>query len=247
MNDYVTKPIDAKDLWRALTQWIKPMERELPVGFVSPEDSNQNINVPQINGIDTQTALSRVGNNLELYTSLLKRFFDEYKDLTTRVKNSLGLKNDTDAKRDVHSAKGVSSNLGIEKYEEHMKLLEKFIESGDDIEDLLSNIDDTYNILLVEVENSGILKNIESMVKEAKDLNTTNILSELELAKTSLIKRKPKPALELFSNLKSYDLTGDIISIIDETKSLLDKYKMKEAVLLLDKLIDIFSSMDSTQ
>ncbi|MGL1891861.1 MAG: response regulator [Spirochaetaceae bacterium] len=240
MDDYVTKPINPTDLWRALTQWIEPGEREVPIDLLSKVSLEQTVKIPKIDGIDTVTGLSRAGNNQELYIRLLKQFFENFNDLPDKIKGYIKSNQMDDAKRHAHTAKGVSSNLGIDKYWESMIELEKSINNENNIDDLLNTIDSLFKTLLLEVEKSGLLNDQKKDNYSQNKLDVQSTINKLEDVKSSLLKRKPKPALELLLELKKYDLSDNIKLVINDSKTLLDRYKMKEAIILIDSLIELF-------
>ncbi|MGL1892900.1 MAG: transporter substrate-binding domain-containing protein [Spirochaetaceae bacterium] len=242
MNDYVTKPIETDSLWKSLNKWIKSGERNLPENFTNNDNLNDKTGIPKIDGIDTVTGLKRVGNNIELYTKLLSRFLDDQKDFTGKIRKLLKDENNEEAKREVHTAKGVSSNLGINNYWEEMKLMEILIEDDKELEDFFNKVDEDYNNVLIAVHSSGILDNKDEQSEDKKEVDIPFLLNELEAVKLTLIKRKPKPTLELLSTLSSYNITDEIKSIVNEIKTSLEKYKMKEAIVSIDKLIKLLES-----
>ncbi|MCP4408514.1 MAG: response regulator, partial [Gammaproteobacteria bacterium] len=60
MNDFIAKPIDERELYKALIKWIKPAQREIPPPF-TPEKMAVELwdDIPEdIPGIDLKTALA---------------------------------------------------------------------------------------------------------------------------------------------------------------------------------------------
>ena len=73
MNDYVTKPVDPASLFKTLTKWIKPGERELPedYGGRQPRQRQEEEALPDLPGIDVQNGVSRVGGSERRYKKVV--------------------------------------------------------------------------------------------------------------------------------------------------------------------------------
>ena len=71
--------------------------------------SFKGMNLP---GIDVETGLFRVNHNEKLYAKLLKSFLGDYYDASDRIHHHLDTKEIDEARRLVHSVKGVAANLG---------------------------------------------------------------------------------------------------------------------------------------
>ena len=118
MNDYITKPIEPNELWKTLTAWIKPEERELPDNFIPESKADDEFNLPEIPGIDIQGGIKRVGGNLKLYIKLLRQFAEDFADIEKNIR-ALIESNDLDAAvRETHTIKGVSGNIGAKELQE---------------------------------------------------------------------------------------------------------------------------------
>ncbi|MCK5504374.1 MAG: response regulator, partial [Thermodesulfovibrionia bacterium] len=109
MNEHLAKPIDPKSLFKTLEKWIKPKK---PVEIKQkPADSEEEITVPEIAGIDTEAGLQRVGGNKKLYLKLLTDFHGQYSSAVDEIQDLLKKGEDHDAERLVHTVKGVSGNI----------------------------------------------------------------------------------------------------------------------------------------
>ncbi|HEU4621582.1 MAG TPA: ATP-binding protein, partial [Burkholderiaceae bacterium] len=77
MNDFITKPIDPQALIRTLQRYVQPEACEL-------SDAGQDTSHgtwPEIDGIESQAVAHRLGDDVELFKSLLKRLIAESADL----------------------------------------------------------------------------------------------------------------------------------------------------------------------
>ena len=76
VNDYVTKPIEPRRLFAALIDWIEPREGRIeePISF-QPVDEEDNIDLPsELDGLNVEDALGRLGGNRGMYLRLLEQF-----------------------------------------------------------------------------------------------------------------------------------------------------------------------------
>ena len=82
MNDYVSKPINPKELFLALLKWIKAGTRELPES-VESKDIDEDIlgenPFPGLHTLDVQQALKRI-NNKKLFVKLLTDFYHDHRE-----------------------------------------------------------------------------------------------------------------------------------------------------------------------
>ena len=63
--------------------------------------------------IDTTFGLSQLSGNVELYTKMLGKFTQEYQNTSQQLINLLQNEDIQSAKRIVHTAKGITGNLGL--------------------------------------------------------------------------------------------------------------------------------------
>ena len=245
MNDYVTKPIVPGKLWKALTKWIKPGDRKLPDGFAIQKKSILQDSFPIIEGIDTEAGLNRVASNHKLYKNLLKKFIENYSDVTGRIAELKEQERVEEAVREAHTVKGVSANLGAEVLQKQMAEIELKLKEGGYLKDSLALADEMIGKLVRAIEKSGVTA--EEVLEESEKISITTeeMTAKLQLANESLSKRKPKPAIELLDELEKYDVPLSTREQINKISALLEKYKMKEAMKTLDSLLDYLDKTEA--
>ena len=78
MNDHVSKPIETHELFSTLLRLIKHKERpaEIEPRIKKKQAEPDLTEVPDIDGINLQAGLKRVGGNCTFYRKLLTRFYE---------------------------------------------------------------------------------------------------------------------------------------------------------------------------
>jgi|GEM_PF-999479 len=238
MNDYITKPIETDKLWQSLVQWVKPGTRDLPEGFVPVDSGQPAVDLPEIEGIDVASGLKRVGNNGVLYRNLLKQLIDEYSSVSSILTQLIVEEKREDAIRLAHTIKGVSANLGADKLRDVSADIESKLKNSGFKEEDLERIGFTMDDVVSAINASGILDEVKTVADDApkKEIDGDKLKTKLKEANDSLSKRKPKPALAIFDELEGFVIDPEIKDSIDECRRLLGKYKMKDAVAILENM-----------
>ena len=134
MNDYLSKPIDERQLFTILAKWIKPGPG-IDAAVVSPEQPSEDdvwLEMPaEITGFDLTVGLGRVHDNSALYKRLLIIFLGKINAVTEQFCMSPAGEY-KDALIDVHSLKGAASNLGANDLCRSAGALESSIKNEED-------------------------------------------------------------------------------------------------------------------
>jgi len=156
MNDYITKPIDVKQLEQALVRWIKPTTRnntpsteaatEHAIGGKAATDEatsqacadNSDLVTPVYNldtlsaaGINVALSLRRMGGNERIYRKLLTSFLDNNVGSAQEIDANLADKHFKAARLRAHSIKGLAANIGLESLQTIAHKLEQACHSED--------------------------------------------------------------------------------------------------------------------
>jgi HPt (histidine-containing phosphotransfer) domain-containing protein len=143
MNDHLAKPIDPDKLFEALLRWI-PARTGAASAAATPGAATQetpNSGPLEIPGIDTQTALKRIGGNRQRYVSLLWRFAESQIDATGQIREALSARDSTNAQRIAHSLKGAAANLGVSALAAAAGGVETALRTQSDVEPALREMD----------------------------------------------------------------------------------------------------------
>ena len=146
MNDHISKPIEVDKFYATLARWIRPgssaaqsaMTRKAPSFTAPPMEQDSMAPVPSIEenalylpGLDTELALSRLGNNQRLYIKLLKQFLTYYANTESEFYSAVEQGNTTEAQRLAHTLKGLAGSIGATELAGESAYLEASFANGD--------------------------------------------------------------------------------------------------------------------
>jgi HPt (histidine-containing phosphotransfer) domain-containing protein len=138
MNDFVTKPIDPEELWRALLAWIKLRDGlgaaarpSVQLAAATPQGSNDVLQaLRRVAGLDVNLGLVRTSNNPDFYASLLRKLVGSQHDATERIRQALQEQDTQTAERHAHTLKSVAGNLGASALQSAADALEAGLRQG---------------------------------------------------------------------------------------------------------------------
>jgi PAS domain S-box-containing protein len=135
MNDFVLKPIEPEQLWRALARWIRP-RAGLPSDVTRPPAAPRDDAAPDlpehIAGVDLQRGLSRMMGHRALYLDLLGKFSQTQADVPAQLRQALDAGNQGLAQRLAHTLRGLAGNLGAAALQTQAGVVESAIAAGTD-------------------------------------------------------------------------------------------------------------------
>jgi len=235
MKDFVSKPINPTEVVKAIVNWaVKPAKKTTvnsqQSAIKEKKETEKEIYIPEIPGLNTESALIRINNKKKLYLSILEKFYTNNQNFITEIKTTLEKDDFETAKRLIHTLKGVSGNIGADSLHESTKLVEANI-----IEKDLEKI--KVGLYELEIELKELFDNISNQLdfnKETvnKELNIELVNEIIPNLKQLLEEKKPK-AKVLVKELEEAGLSGDLF---DEMKIKLNKYDFKNALALLNKI-----------
>ncbi|OSM02387.1 response regulator [Magnetofaba australis] len=130
MNEHIAKPIDPDRLYTTIAHWVDVK------GVIEPEAGKQldlDITVGkdlQIDGVDMQDALLRVGGNLQTLQWLLLRFVENNSSADVDLKAHLAAQEWEKARHLVHAIRGVAGNIGAKALRSEAESLENVLKAS---------------------------------------------------------------------------------------------------------------------
>ncbi|MBF0226513.1 MAG: response regulator [Desulfobacterales bacterium] len=246
MNDYVTKPIDPSEVFKALLRWIKPKKRVLPENYANrvedkAEDKTHQIILPHLVGINTEVGLSRVGGNMKLYINLLSKFYLDNQNITANIQDALAKGDQELAVRLAHTVKGVAGTIGAQVLQSIAGEMEAALKSDiqKNHEDIIGQFDSALQIVLKTLTSIHSMQADSSNKQEgSKQGDSKQMMLLLNKLKPFMQKKKPKPCKEVMAEITVFSWPENINSQINEMDKLIGKYKFKEAEEIIDKLME---------
>ncbi|MBF8271844.1 MAG: PAS/PAC sensor hybrid histidine kinase [Magnetococcales bacterium] len=123
MNGHISKPIRPERMYGVLTKVIGPLK-------VLPSANNfkrDQLDLPDISGINTKEGLERVGGNAKLYFRILLRFRKDQLRLAEEMRTTVKSGNRLEAARLAHSTVGVAGNIGANGLRQVAQELESYL------------------------------------------------------------------------------------------------------------------------
>ena len=135
MNDFLGKPIEPDELWRALKTWIAPRPglpviasdtTPEPLRFQAPVEESGAL--PEgVAGLDVALGLGHAMGKKPLYLRLLRMFVSSHGSIEAGVMAALARDDWTQAQRLAHTLKGVAANIGATALQVNASALESSI------------------------------------------------------------------------------------------------------------------------
>jgi two-component system, sensor histidine kinase and response regulator len=150
MNAYITKPINARELFQILGELVG----ERIVNQFKQRQTSTHRSIPdnllaKNSSLNMKTGLAQVMNDPVLYMDLLMSFVKKYKSWPQDILSALKKRDLKECRQLVHTLKGVSGNLGMEKLFSLCVRLEMHIRGNeiDAIQQLLSEVEEETKVV----------------------------------------------------------------------------------------------------
>ncbi len=147
MNDYVTKPIDPKQLFEVLGKWVSVKPQRVPnAATQSPDRPPPAAETPVLPGFDREEALKRLGGNARLYRKLLGDMARNHDGDCEQIRAALKAGDPAAARQIAHTLKGIAGNLSAKEVHRAAAAMESalisMLDGGDGVggDDCLANL-----------------------------------------------------------------------------------------------------------
>ncbi|MFC1848927.1 response regulator [candidate division CSSED10-310 bacterium] len=238
MNDYITKPIEPKQLFSVLAKWISGEKRKLipkPTSPV-PEIETREEHFPHhISGIDCRAALQRLGGNKKLLLKLFHEFVDNFADYHEQIKAALENDDVPRAQQLIHTLKGVAGNISAIdlhaatlQFESELKQKTK-----NDVEPDLEVVKNELHRVVISIRKlAGHDPGLVAATVQKSDLTTDQkeavispLLQELEV----LIRKKNPRAVDYLISIKGHLRDPKITPAIQRLDEQINRFDFKNA------------------
>ncbi len=238
MNDHVAKPIEIKELYGALALWVKPSN---PTVIAAPDAGEQSaapdeIEIPELTGIDVEIGLKRVAGNRRLYRTILLQFRDSAANTLSELKVALSDGDVETATRSAHTIRGVAGNIGAVDLQKMAERLESALKNGESsgLESLLSDIEFHLAQILPGI---SVLDEAEEENSPSDDEIDVETITPLLLKLKRLLEEDDGEASEVLYELETKLKGTAILSQVKQLTKTVDQFDYDEALDLLEALI----------
>lgn len=237
MNDYISKPINPEILFETLVKWLTGDEKR-NIKRPLKEDSYEKVEV-----LDFDRTLIRLGNKQSFYYDLLNRYYDNYNNLANEFSAMRRNKQYDEAKRFIHSIKGVTGNIGAIKLSRFITEFEKHYESYE--EEKLNEKLITLSNLNDELLNA-IAKVISKENSEEKQLSLSfDVCDALNKLLDALKKARANEIKESINYLLANKEVIGFMAQLTEIKKQVDRYRFKDAKAMVEDLISVMGEQNN--
>ncbi len=216
MNDHLTKPIEVEKLLRTLLKYINP-KSEATQTPTEPEE----IKLPSFKHIDSESGLTRMAGNRELYLRIVRKFYENYRDLNL---NNL---EDEELKRTAHTIKGLSLSIGAQALSNIAKRIEESL-SRELIEDFQSEL----KRVIEDIERG--LKKEEAEESPKEELLPESRKEILGRIAESARRRRIRQLRQAIEDIKAYRLSPEDRELLTGIERLAEKRDYKGILSLLE-------------
>ena len=235
MKDFVSKPINPAEVVKSIINWAVPPEK--PDTTLLDSRKEESVESPKLNfeslvDIDYTEGLSRVNNNTTIYCDLLIKFAKKNKDIIDDIKDEIQKQNHEIVKRQLHSLKGVTGNIGANKIFEKTKVVEdEFImEIPPNAEEYIDSLLPLLDVVISSIEDSEIIQDQTG----DDDFSLTPEVIEKINQSIKLLEDSDTEGIKILSGL---NISGGYSHSYSEIQEALDNYDFDLAVELLNNML----------
>ncbi len=235
MNGHIAKPIETEQLYRTLLKWIEPKEQYQDSVHIDSNrkiDVHEEIDIPELPGIDIELGIKRVGGNKKLYLKILNDFKVKYAGVTDEIKSKLDENDFNTAERLAHTIKGLAGNIGAEKLSNAGAELEGSIRRVETslYEEKINAFSDALNRIMralkdIESEEEPVVSHADKGTAASVD----DLLGVLRKLEQSVSKRKPKDCKAVIQEALQLSWPDELLPEVHKLNGFIGKYKFKEA------------------
>ncbi len=228
MNGHIAKPIDPDKLHRVLSRHLPVHSGRKPVADPNASDEEWQIPDPSPACIDLRHGIKMVGGSKGFYLQLLRNFLLRHGNSAETMQRLIDEDRLQEAKREAHTLRGVTANIGATSLQRRIQALEDALEQGHPPDDLLEQFTDSAQELF-----SALHSITETSTAAAADVPPPDSTREsLEELMTSLQKGEAR-SIKIYRNLQTFIEQQLESSDFQALQALIEDYEFEGAAQLL--------------
>ncbi len=238
MNDYVSKPIDPRQLERVLSRWLAlpslvaqtpaaAREAEPPSCATEPETAAV---LMEVQGVDVATALVRLNGQQDLLVRLLRVFAQEHGSTTAEIRAAVDHRDFDAALGVVHNLKGVAGTLSATEVFDAARVLEGGLRNGqhETLPGMLDRLGIALDVVcrsIAEWTGDTRAARPDEARHEPDRPVAVSLLNEFDL----LLKSRRFSARQRFEQLKEQLTLPELAATVEQVQRCLDRLEFQQA------------------
>jgi len=143
MNDFLTKPVEMKTLFTALSKYI-----DIVTISVDSQDQGE----ITLDFLNTEKGIANMSGDIAFYLEILYSFYTDYVDFAKTIDHMLKESEDEDVAIEIHTIKGLAATIGAENLHEDAKNFEHTLREHAFDEAVYHQFLDTFRELMKKLE-----------------------------------------------------------------------------------------------
>ena len=233
MNDIISKPIRPNEMFKTMAKWISSSDERNRE--ISQETKSDDIEIPNITGIDIEKGLVTTQNNRKLYKKLLLKFKASQSDFKEQFINALNSDDEDAPARVAHTLKGIAGSLGATKLYELSGILESSYKTKANSENIDNELEDVVTELEPIISSLEQLEDRKETIEKTEELDVESANKLLQKLKT-LLKDDDTEASDILEELQQVKGISRYKEELQKVSRLLDGYEFDEALEIINKL-----------
>lgn len=245
MNDFVSKPIEIRDLISKLKYWLprNKIETSSKVINISNLKNSQisSLELPEIKDLNVKQALEKNGGNPEDYIAILKIYFKNTPSQLERLEKYLRTSDWENYKIEVHGLKSASFSVGAENIGNLSAELEQAALNKE------SEFIEARHPVLIQISNN-LLDNLKSFINKLLDnsnseaavtIQNNDIMCDLNSLFDAIDLFDSDTSIEIIDKLQAYSKKyAQMATMLEDTKEQIENFEYNDAKTLAQKIID---------
>ena len=233
MDGHITKPIDPERLIEVLALHLPTQTKTKSQADHSQVEDRLEIPNPCPSCINIRRGIKMVGGSSDFYLQLLRNFLERHGDCAETMKQLIADSRLEEARREAHTLKGVSSNIGAKELHREAAALEHALRHGEPPRELVERFADTAHELFsalrkITAASRGTDKG-DHPPDQAEPVPQQEMIEKLIVSLQNGEARSVKLYRELQSHIKQQLDPGDFLRL----QSMIEDYELESAADLL--------------
>jgi len=236
MNDHIAKPINVNNMFNTMAEWIVPSQPVNDIEIITTVE--EEIEIPDLVGIDTQKGLAATQGNSKLYRKLLLKFADSQADFEVAFKQAQESDDPEAATRCAHTLKGVAGNIGAITIQQSAQELESVCKEQSNAQLIEQALSVTLTALAPVLKGLRDYQNSLAAAMSPADkveLDRERFVSLMEDLK-ALLKDDDTDAGDVVDKLMELPGTGEFSVVLKDLAEAIDDYDFEQALEEMEKL-----------